>query len=983
MSNIVGEGFDKYVIEQIATRQAILGSANRTNTNLVWQNNRNSFVKLISSADVVNLQITGSDGKVIKEGIFGGGFTQGSQLAEKYVLFNGVTNESPTIGASENYQRAGIDTSRVFDNIGAYGLGGSGYGINPMPGITSANIKTEARGSLKTATIQIKANNKGQFDIISTLYLRLGYLMLLEWGNNCYYKNINVFESDSKASLADPFLTAKYDYNTFLNKIEEKRKETYGNYDAVIGKVVNYNWTFNRDGSYDITIILRSLGDVIEALKANILLPGVPAQPEGSSAPTGSAGFDAVDPDRKYVSPDSIIVAFAHAHSIGAKFAEVQYQLNVNRGGESLSEFSPNGIQTLKGKYIDKEYVDYVAQAYDNNRVEYYVRFGTFLDFLQNTTIPNIKNGGKVIEFDDINSENIISYSPGRQISADPRICNFNYKIKVGEDEYYNFAPAEVSIRPVNGNNYRKLMYVYFNFVFILRLLEDLKDKDGKVPLIDLLNGMLKGYCKATGNFNNITTKINTENNKIIFIDETALPDRDSLIVNKDTVQFNIYGLKEGGSFVRDMQLKTEITPDLANMVTIGSTAAGYVPGQDATMLSNLNKGTIPRISSEIISPDTTSGEDKNQETETRYKNALTAYTNFIKTITSLWDSYLPKWNEDSFNNFTNTQVQLLEYDQKQTTEEARKINPYSSSPNNGFLPFNLSLTMDGLGGMKIYQKYTIDSTFLPENYPETMEFIISGINNTIQGNVWTTSIDSLAIPKTSKAVKTKTKIVNPVDPIFAANEPPQDPITHTDIASISTLRNTIVRIAKSYVGKIEIPANWVLNQNGEKVNKNDNKGFLDLTFQSKMTNVGWFSSNSSPWCSWFAKLVWKEAYTEVGSSDPAVKSISTTSLNNFSAASGPLTGGVKPTFDNMKKLGQAVDFIKSKTQIQPGDLIIYSYSHMGIAVNTDNKKRTYDSIEGNSSAADARNGGQVRYITNRNMDKQNIIGVIRVIEPK
>ena len=40
-----------------------------------------------------------------------------------------------------------------------------------MPGILSANIKTEARGSLKTGTIQIKANNKGQFDIISTLYL--------------------------------------------------------------------------------------------------------------------------------------------------------------------------------------------------------------------------------------------------------------------------------------------------------------------------------------------------------------------------------------------------------------------------------------------------------------------------------------------------------------------------------------------------------------------------------------------------------------------------------------------------------------------------------------------------------------------------------------------------------------------------------------------------------------------------------------------
>lgn len=980
MSNIVGEGFDKYVVEQVATRQAILGSAARTNENLVWENTRNSFVKLVSSADIVNLQVTNPDGKITNKGSFGGGFTQGSQLAEKYVLFNGVTDESPRTGTAETYQRAGLDTSRVFNNVGAYGLGGSEYGISPMPGITSANIKTEARGSLKTATIQVKANNKNQFDIISTLYLRLGYLMLLEWGNNCYYKNLNTFIADNNASLADDFLTAKYNYNTFLDKIEEKRKETYGNYDALIGKVVNYNWTFNRDGSYDITIILRSVGDVVEALKANILLPGVAAQDSGSSAPSGSAGFDAVDPNRGYASPDSIIVAFSHAHSIGAKFAEIQYQLYTDRSGANLDQFSPNGMQTLKGKYGNKEYIDYAAQAFENNRVEYYVRFGAFLDYLQNTTIPNIKNGGKLISFDDVNSENILSYSPGRQISADPRICNFKCE---GITDYSIFPNAENPFRPEGSNSYMKLMFVYFNFVFILRLLEDLKDKDGKVPLIDLLNGMLKGYCKATGNFNNITAKINTETNKIIFIDETALPDRDSLIVNKDTVQFNVYGLKGGGSFVRDMQLKTEITPDLANMITIGSTAAGYVTGQDATMLSNLNKGTRPRISSEITSPDTTAGNDENQDTETRYKNALTAYGNFIKTIASYKNETLPKWNEDSFNNFTNTQVQLLEYDQKQATEEARKTNPYASSPNNGFLPFNLSLTMDGLGGMKIYQKYTIDSTFLPENYPDAMEFIISGISNNIQGNVWTTNIDSLAIPKVSKATKKKLQPPTPVDPTVAGNEPPQDPVSHTDIATVSVLRNTIVRIAKSYVGNRELPAEYVQKSNGSIYNKNDNKGFVDSTFQTKIANVGWFSSNSSAWCGWFTKLVWNEAYTEVGSTDPAVKSIASTTLNNFIASGGPLTGGVSLTYNNMKALGQAVDFIKGKTQIFPGDLIVYSYSHIGVAGTTDNKKRTYESIEGNSSSTDARNGGQVRYLKNRKMDTQSIRGIIRVVEPK
>jgi putative chitinase len=55
---------------------------------------------------------------------------------------------------------------------------------------------------------------------------------------------------------------------------------------------------------------------------------------------------------------------------------------------------------------------------------------------------------------------------------------------------------------------------------------------------------------------------------------------------------------------------------------------------------------------------------------------------------------------------------------------------------------------MDGLSGMKVYQKYTIDTTYLPSNYPNSLEFIIKSINNTIDSNKWTTTLESMAIPK-------------------------------------------------------------------------------------------------------------------------------------------------------------------------------------------------------------------------------------------
>jgi hypothetical protein len=64
-----------------------------------------------------------------------------------------------------------------------------------------------------------------------------------------------------------------------------------------------------------------------------------------------------------------------------------------------------------------------------------------------------------------------------------------------------------------------------------------------------------------------------------------------------------------------------------------------------------------------------------------------------------------------------------------------------------GFLPFNLSLTMDGLSGMKVYQKFEVDTDFLPSNYPTSLDFIVKGITHTIQNNEWITNIESFAIP--------------------------------------------------------------------------------------------------------------------------------------------------------------------------------------------------------------------------------------------
>ena len=55
-----------------------------------------------------------------------------------------------------------------------------------------------------------------------------------------------------------------------IGAIERYRGIYSANYDGFFGKVVNFTWTFNSDGSYDIDLKLITVGDVVESLQANI-----------------------------------------------------------------------------------------------------------------------------------------------------------------------------------------------------------------------------------------------------------------------------------------------------------------------------------------------------------------------------------------------------------------------------------------------------------------------------------------------------------------------------------------------------------------------------------------------------------------------------------------------------------------------------------------------------------------------------------------
>ena len=144
-----------------------------------------------------------------------------------------------------------------------------------MPGIIDVDVKDLNRGSIKKATVNIKCHNRNQLDIIDVLYMRLGYTVFLEWGYDKYIDNKGNFQNMSTTLIEDTFFQqefSKSDYSVFLPLIENRRKETFGNYSALFGTVSNFSWSFETDGSYSVKIEIITLGDIIESLKINLVM---------------------------------------------------------------------------------------------------------------------------------------------------------------------------------------------------------------------------------------------------------------------------------------------------------------------------------------------------------------------------------------------------------------------------------------------------------------------------------------------------------------------------------------------------------------------------------------------------------------------------------------------------------------------------------------------------------------------------------------
>lgn len=636
--NIVGEPIVEVIDKQIDYRQQIHGAGyipgtqklQRTPEVQNYLNNRNSWIKMASgvslsgSAAVEKIKdLSSNESNYLSTQDEAA--MQGEGLAKGVVLFNS-TQKFDSTKNSYIKRRGTINSYDFLSNSNKMygGLGSSQRGLQPVPGIIDMSVECLNRGSIRKATVTLKAYNKFQFGLIELLYLRLGYSVMLEWGWDKYIDEI----TPGKDAITPPTVKIKqmestiienqwfdgkdYSQTDMINLVLANEERFKGNYGGFFGKVSNFSWTLNTDNTYDITLNLITVGSVIESLNINI--PAISLDKNNLLKIKQELNEKlelGIDED-KVEESDNIILA--------------------NVGSDKLSQWVNTtilGFDDLK-KLTLTSTKDYIFAPTDLPRSTirakntipkespYFVRFETFLSFLSSFLICNVVNGGKEdkelgfeldSELSRCNYEtNLVPLNPNKVIFSVlmgddvnkrlKRFNNFSFQgVVTTPFQYFNKNIAEFATKK-DGVVYGKLLNCYLNLIFIQQAFVDAQNNKEEVGLFEFLQKICDGINESTGNCTNLEVVLKKDKT-VVIIDQNQIKGGDKLIKNyEDKTEINIYGYEPQGSstFVKDFKFQTKITPDLMNMVTIGATASDE-KDINAIPFQTWNKGLVNRFS--------------------------------------------------------------------------------------------------------------------------------------------------------------------------------------------------------------------------------------------------------------------------------------------------------------------------------------------------------------------------------------------------
>lgn len=338
-----------------------------------------------------------------------------------------------------------------------------------------------------------------------------------------------------------------------------------------------------------------------------------------------------------------------------------------------------------------------------------------------------------------------------------------------------------------------RLGNVLINLRFAADALETApRDEDGAISVLGYIQTILEGIAECMGSINKFKVTVDDNDGLTKIYDESPIPGLKT--IEDRFTKFNIFGIKtplqagentdtigvtnQQASFITNLELNAEIPKNFATMIAIGAQSSGNNLQGNSTSFSNYNKGLIDRIIPEKL--DFVELKEKDEKVDDKVGNHPVKIARNIKmeklyylednNKISPFDAiysrkgnslgnmayydFSPAVTEDFTENYT-TYIKLI---QGILTDNNKVPQPF-------FLPFNLSLEMEGLSGMKLFQKFRITDDILPPSYEkDSVDIIVKGINHNVNINTWSTTLSTLSVPRFKEEIVADEPIINEVE---------------------------------------------------------------------------------------------------------------------------------------------------------------------------------------------------------------------------
>ena len=304
-------------------------------------------------------------------------------------------------------------------------------------------------------------------------------------------------------------------------------------------------------------------------------------------------------------------------------------------------------------------------------------------------------------------------------LSVDPFICLLPHSLSS------TFGIVDPWVSTLENSN--TILDIHLNIEYILQTLSNNIARDGKVFLLDFLQQIFDDIKRSCGDVNELELQYDEDTRTFSVVDRRQL--------DKNQKTFPTLSIFGKNSIVKDVTLVSKLTPKMSSMIAISAQDSPFTSTQEATGFNKLNIGLRDNIFS--------------AKADTAYQKAQGAITaeEKLKAQESLIEDM--SYVKVMLKSFFHSRVILSRIRETVQGHYANFVSQtlgVTNSPEYNFiLPFELSLTLDGVAGIKVMESFQIDQNILPYSYggrPNApIAFLVTGVQHTVSKQGWYTTI--------------------------------------------------------------------------------------------------------------------------------------------------------------------------------------------------------------------------------------------------